>query len=362
MITGTAFVDLSAAHDTVNYILLIQKLLSITHYNTLCRIIQNMLSNRRFYVELNNERSRWRLQKNGQPQWSVLSPTLFNIYTNEQPVHDGTRSFFNADDLCMASQYPTFSHVENTIDGSLRELTEYYRNNSRRDNPVKTQLTAFNLRNRKAKRSLKVSWNGVDLDNTTHPKYLGVTLERTLSYKQHIHNTKMKVATRNNLLKKLANSKWGTNTRIIRTTELALCYSISEYAAILDPELNKACRTITGCLKPTYVKYMYLLTGIAPPDIRRDVCARIERTKQMEKETHSLFGHIPARCRLKSRKYLLTCVKSSYFPVKVVRCNEWHRSSRDKSRLGMVNLNEEPAKGYDSSRLTWRCLNRLSTG
>ena len=34
----------------------------------------------------------------------------------------------------------------------------------------------------------------------------------------------------------------------------------------------------------------------------------------------------------------------------------------DKSRLGMVNLNEEPAKGYDSPWLTWRCLNRLRTG
>ena len=39
-----------------------------------------MLSSRRFYVELNKERSRWRKQKNGLPQRSVLSPVLFNIY------------------------------------------------------------------------------------------------------------------------------------------------------------------------------------------------------------------------------------------------------------------------------------------
>ena len=99
-----------------------------------------------------------------------------------------------------------------------------------------------------------------------------------------------------------------------------------------------------------------------PPDIRRDVCARMERTKQLEEETHSLFGHIPARSRLKSRKDFLTSVKPSYFSTKVVRCNEWQRRSRDKSRLGMVNLNEEPAKDYDSPWLTWRCINRLRTG
>ena len=106
MITGAAFVNLSAAYDTVNHTLLIQKLFNITA--RLCRFIQNLLSNRRFYVELNNERSRWRLQKNDLPQWSVLSPTFFNIYTNDQPVHGGTRSFIYADDPCITAQFPTF--------------------------------------------------------------------------------------------------------------------------------------------------------------------------------------------------------------------------------------------------------------
>ena len=120
----------------------------------------------------------------------VFSPQLFFTYryTNDQPVHDGTRSFIFADELCITAQFRTFSQVESTID--------------------KTQVTAFHLRNREAKRSLKVSGNRVVLENTTQPKYLGVTLDRTLNYKQHTQNTKMKVATRNNLLNKLANSKW----------------------------------------------------------------------------------------------------------------------------------------------------------
>ena len=123
----------------------------------------------------------------------------------------------------------------------------------------------------------------------------------TLSYKTHRHNTKMKVATRNKLLKKLANSRWGRNARTIRTTALALCYSTTEYAApvwersahehLLNPELNQACRAITGCLKPTNVENLYLLTGIAPPEIRRNVCARVERTKQVERPTPCMDTH-----------------------------------------------------------------------
>ena len=123
MITGSAFVDLSAAYDTVNPILLIRRLYEFTEDSQLCRVIQNMLLSRRFYVELNNDHSRWRNQKNGLPQGSVLSPILFNIYTNNQPLHDGTRNFVYADDLCVTAQYPSFTGVEHTIEKALDELT-----------------------------------------------------------------------------------------------------------------------------------------------------------------------------------------------------------------------------------------------
>ena len=104
------------------------------------------------------------------------------------------------------------------------------RSNSLRANPDKTQVTVFHLRNKDGIRSLKVVWNKTELENTHHTKYLGVTLDRTLCYKQHIHNTKMNVATRTNLLRKLSNSKWGANAGTIRTTALALSYSVAEYA------------------------------------------------------------------------------------------------------------------------------------
>ena len=90
---------------------------------------------------------------------------------------------------------------------ALDNLATYYKVNSLRANPEKTQVTAFHLSNKEAKRWLKVVWKEMELENTTHPKYLGVTLDRLLSYKQHIQNTKMKVATRNNLLTKLVTSK-----------------------------------------------------------------------------------------------------------------------------------------------------------
>ena len=190
---------------------------------------------------------------------------------NDQPLHDGTQNLAYADDQCVTVQYLSFTEVEHAIEKALDELTIYYVSNSLRANPDKTQVTAFHLKNREEKMTLEVKWNKTDLKNTSHLKYLGVTLDRTLSYKQHIHNTKMKVATQNNLLKKLSNSKWCCNASTIRTTALVLSYSSAEYAcqvwprsphaSKLDLELIDACRSITGCLRPTNVEELYLISG-----------------------------------------------------------------------------------------------------
>ena len=63
-------------------------------------------------------------------QGSVLSPILFNIYINDQPLHDGTRNSVYADDLCVTAQYPSFTEVEYTIEEALDELTTYYGSNT----------------------------------------------------------------------------------------------------------------------------------------------------------------------------------------------------------------------------------------
>ena len=147
----------------------------------------------------------------------------------------------------------------------------------------------------------------------------------------------------------------GNNARTIRTTALVLCNSTAEYAApvwersayshLLNPELNQACRAITGCLKPTNVENLYLLAGIAPPEIRRSVCARVQSTKQVERETHSLFGHPPARSCLKSRRSFLTSVKLVHFPAKVAQINEWKGRLVEKAHACLVNLYKDLATG-----------------
>ena len=111
--------------------------------------------------------------KNGLPEHSVLAPTIFNIYSNDQLIHGGTRSFIYADYLCITALSQSFKQVEETIEDALDYLTTYYKMNGLRINPLKTQVTAFHLRNKEANRSLKVVWYETELENTAYQKYLG---------------------------------------------------------------------------------------------------------------------------------------------------------------------------------------------
>ena len=175
-------------------------------------------------------------------------------------------------------------------------------------------MCAFHLRNRE----VNVTWNSTRLDNTSTPVYLGVHLDKTLSYKIHICSTKQKVNARN-IIRKLANSKWGSRAPTLRSSGIALYYSAAEYtcavwarsthANMLNSALHDCYSMITGCLKPTNIDSLHLLAGLAPRDIRRTVACRTERSRQVADTKHQLHSYISAMSRLKSRKGFLSFTK-----------------------------------------------------
>ena len=367
LITGTVFVDLTAAYDTVNHRILLLKVAKTIGNKTIVGIIQSLLKNRRFFVEMDGRKSRWKTQKNGLPQGSVLSPILFNIYTNDLPEFKDIRRFIYADDLCLAAQAEDFKTVEQMLTKALESLSEYYQQNSLNANPTKTQVCAFHLNNHQANYKLNIQWNGEVLQNDTFPVYLGVILDRTLSFKEHAKKVKGKVAKRNVLLGKLANSSWGTNPETLRTTAMALCYSAAEYCAPvwanschakkIDPELNNSCRIITGTLRATPLESVYRLAGIAPPHIRRETRTRTQKFRQEYDPRHTLFGHVPPKKRLKSRNSFMCAKSLNPNEASTSRIEQW-KEWDNKVSEAVQKPTETLACGTDLERKEWVALNR----
>ena len=106
------------------------------------------------------------------------------------------------------------------------------------------------------------------------PTYLGVKLDRALTYRHHLEALPKKLFTRVSLLRRLAGSEWGADAKTLRTAALFLIYSTAEYCApawcrsahthLIDSVPNDALRIATGCLRPTPMDNLPVLSSIQP--------------------------------------------------------------------------------------------------
>jgi len=103
----------------------------------------------------------------------------------------------------------------------------------------------------------------------------GVTLDRTLTYKNYLTKVAAKIKTRNNIIRKFANTSWGSDPNTFRISAIALTYSVAGYCAPvwinsvhvnkIDTQLNAIMRTITGTIKSTPMQWLPVLSNITNP-------------------------------------------------------------------------------------------------
>jgi len=172
------------------------------------RTVELLLRNRRFRVHMGDDVSSWRRRVNGLPQGSVLAPTLFNLYINNLPA-TLSRRFIYADDICCPFKAETFSEIECNLTADLAHLAKYCQYWRLKPSTSKTVTSVFHLHNITSRRELNVQMNGHRLRHDPRQVYLGVTLDQTLSYREHLTRTAAKLNSRNNLITKLAGTSCG---------------------------------------------------------------------------------------------------------------------------------------------------------
>jgi len=197
----------------------------------------------------------------------------------------------------------------------------------------------FHLTNKEAKRELKVNFNNETLPFCSDPKYLGVKLDRSLTYRRHLESLRKKLTSRVALLRRLAGSGWGAGATTLRTATLALVHSTAEYCApvwrcsshtrLIDPTINDALRIVTGCLNPTPADNLPILAGIQPAELRRRGVTLSLGHRVME-PGHLLHSALTrpsgaAARRLKSRHPFVTAAQQliSFSDNNNIRAAQW---------------------------------------
>ena len=184
---------------------------------------------------------------------------------------------------------------------------------------TKTVTAAFHLNNREAKCELKVYNNDRLLPFCPTPTYVRVKLDRSLTYRHHLVAFRKKLSFRVTLLRRLVGSGWGAGAKTLCIATLSLVYSATEYCApvwcrsahtrLIDSVLNVALRIVTGCLRPTPMDHLPVLSGIQPAELRRLGATLSLAYRGSLDPDHILYGLLSGssdtrQVRLRSRRRL----------------------------------------------------------
>ena len=150
------------------------------------KMIMELVQNRSFTLTTgDSKQSRLCHLKNGIPQEWVLAPLLFNIYTYDLPSMI-SRKFDYADDLTLLHSSGNWKDLKGTLSQDMSTLSAYLQTWRLKLSHTKTVTAVFHLNNQKAKHELKVYNNGRLLPFCPTSTYLGVKLDRSLTFRHHL--------------------------------------------------------------------------------------------------------------------------------------------------------------------------------
>jgi hypothetical protein len=196
---GVLFCDLQKAFDGVNHELLISKMNFYGITGIANKLIKSYLSNRYQRLvtndnKLNKISSKWEEAKCGVAQCSILGPLIFLLYINDFPktISEISSRILFADDTSIIIANPNPTEFTKNTNQLLSYISRWFISNMLYLNYDKTYFMQFVTKKNK-EIDMRVNFANKCISNISNTKFLGLTIDASMSWKVHIKELTTKI-------------------------------------------------------------------------------------------------------------------------------------------------------------------------
>ena len=242
--TGMILFDIEKAFDRIWHAALIYKLMHFGYPTYIVRLIKSFITQRKFQVTVNNKTSTIRSIPFGVPQGAVLSPSLYNIYTSDAPTFPNCTLAYYADDTALISSLLTWRATERALTTATHEFYAYYNKWKINLNASKTQALLITRKRLRNIPHQPFQLNNQEIQWENQAKYLGFTIDKTLTMKYHVENIMNKTQNAIKILYPLIHRRSTLNTEnkmLLFKTALRPIYAYASpiLTTIANTHINK---------------------------------------------------------------------------------------------------------------------------
>ena len=274
------FIDVSQAFDKVWHAGLLYKIKLLLPANT-HKLLENYITNRKFTLSEKSFISTPQAIHAGVPQGSILGPLLYILYTSDMPTSINTHTSTFADDTAILSVHENPNAASMILQDHIFQLEEWLERWKIKVNEQKCMHITFTLRRQSCS---PIRINNHNIPQHTHVKYLGIHLDRRLTWKYHIDAK----VTQINL--KIVELKWliGRNSKLKLDCKLLLynsiikpiwCYGIQLWGTASASNIERIQRSQNKILKmitcaPSYVRNSNIHRDLNVPLVKNEIKIR----------------------------------------------------------------------------------------
>lgn len=249
------FLDFTRAYDFVQLDLLAESLNSLSFPPRFISNLVTLLSNRQVSIRVDNKFSEPLTVNQGLLQGGILSPLLYSLFVSniDSIVPDGLHILQYADDVCVYSECSSMEEGIHQLDEFVKCLITWSRNKGLELSVTKSHIVPF-TRKRNVHNAPILTLAGLDFPIKKEFKFLGLWLDKTLTWKCHIDNILHKSEKYINILKSVVTSKWGADPNVCLLFYRATIRSIMDFGCIFygqssKSQLSKITRLQNKCLR-----------------------------------------------------------------------------------------------------------------